>query len=157
MADKNEMSLEDVLSSIRKMVIDDEPPVLDLTDMVKPDGTIVKVKASDSSNNQDMGAFLKLAQKNAESMSDFKRKEENEEQTQQKTADSDVSTRVVVSCDVKNDASNQKQEKSEAILELLKEIAIPLIDKWIEDNLPNLAKKAMENKLREWAKRFPVE
>ena len=62
MVDKNsEMSLDEVLMSIKKMVVAEEPPVLDLTDMVKPDGSIEKIRTPDSGGS-DMGTFLKLVQ-----------------------------------------------------------------------------------------------
>ena len=65
MANNNpEMSLDEVLSSIKKMVIDSEPPVLELTDMVSENGDIVKVKSSTESQSSDMGSFLKMIQEN---------------------------------------------------------------------------------------------
>ncbi|MDR2766617.1 MAG: DUF2497 domain-containing protein [Holosporaceae bacterium] len=64
MADNSEeMSLEDVLAAIRRMVIDKEPPVLDLTDVVDADGRVVKsVPQKPSDTKSDFGSFLRLIQ-----------------------------------------------------------------------------------------------
>ena len=65
MAEKQtEMSLDEMLSSIKQMVIDKDPPVLELTDMISPDGTIIKVGngQSDCSVKNEMRDFLRLAQ-----------------------------------------------------------------------------------------------
>jgi hypothetical protein len=72
---KTEMSLDEVLSSIKKMVMDEEPPVLELTDVISKDGSINKVnkdsvapiKSADS-KNPDMSSFLRLIQENADHM-----------------------------------------------------------------------------------------
>ncbi|MDR2781155.1 MAG: hypothetical protein LBB21_01685 [Holosporaceae bacterium] len=151
MTDKNlEMSLDDVLSSIRKMMIDDEPPVLDLTDMVKPDGSIVKIK---NTENTDMGAFLKFVQENSNSTSGsasasaLNQKHLKEDFTQQlktgQLVSADISSCPVVS------SSERKVDKNEAILELLKELSEPLISKWINDNLPDIAKRS-EPLINKW-------
>ncbi|MDR1334569.1 MAG: DUF2497 domain-containing protein [Holosporaceae bacterium] len=143
MADKNsEMSLDDVLSSIKKMVIDDEPPVLNLTDMVKPDGSIVKIK---NPENTDMGAFLKLVQENANSIQDQKRMKDEYISQQMKKAP--IALTDISSCPI-NSTSEKKAEKNEAILELLKEIAEPSINKWIDNHLSDIAKRAVEEKLK---------
>lgn len=76
MADESsEMSLDDVLSSIKQMVIDKDPPVLELTDMLSSDGRIVNVKSVDGSasakssadsGNSDIKTFLQLVQSSGE-------------------------------------------------------------------------------------------
>jgi cell pole-organizing protein PopZ len=156
MTDKNEMSLDDVLSSIKRMVIDDEPPVLDLTDMLKPDGTIVKIASTDPSENQDIGTFLKLAQKNAESMSEIKREKEGYAARQLQKApliSADILSCPVTSRDERPKQRPSEPNKKEEVLELLKEVATPLIDKWLEDNLPKIVQKTVEEKLRELGQR----
>jgi cell pole-organizing protein PopZ len=157
MAEKNpEMSLDDVLSSIRKMVIDDEPPVLDLTDMVKPDGSIVKIKAADS-ENQDISSFLKLAQKNADSISEPERERKKEEYIERQLQKAPIVSTDVTSPPFSSREDNSaavEQDKKEAIMELLKEIAVPLINKWIRDNLPEITKKIVDDKIRECLKRM---
>ncbi|MDR0555635.1 MAG: hypothetical protein LBG20_01315 [Holosporaceae bacterium] len=145
MTDKtSEMSLDDVLSSIKQMVVGEEPPVLDLTDMIKPDGSIVKVKTPEV-EKRDMGAFLKLVQENVDyddgsGSNPLQLKEDNSRQQGPYI--------IVDSQDVseicKRAAENNKVPKSEIALELLKEISIPLINKWINSNLPDIAKKVME-------------
>jgi hypothetical protein len=143
MTDKNsEMSLDDVLSSIRKMVIDDEPPVLDLTDMVKPDGSIVKIK---SSENADMGAFLKLVQENTTSVPDCKRLKE--EYVSQHLKKGPVISADISSCPI-DSVSEKKIDKNEAILELLKEIAAPSVNKWVENHLQDIAGQIIEERIR---------
>ncbi|MDR0632390.1 MAG: hypothetical protein LBF54_04120 [Holosporaceae bacterium] len=157
MVDKNsEMSLDDVLSSIKKMVIDDEPPVLDLTDMVKPDGSVVKIKAADSEHS-DIGAFLKLVQKNADSISE--RKHQKEEYIAQHLQKAPIISTDVSSCPTvsKTEENSSQPNGNETILELLKEVAIPLLDKWAKDNLPDIAKNIMEEKFRELLKRVIIE
>jgi cell pole-organizing protein PopZ len=142
MVDKNsEMSLDDVLSSIRKMVIDDEPPVLDLTDMIKPDGSIVKIK---NPENADMGAFLKLVQENANSV-------QNQKSLKDECVVQHLKTPPVVSMNISgcsSSLSEKKADKNEAILELLKEVAEPSINKWIDDHLPDIARRAVEERLK---------
>ncbi|MDR2157959.1 MAG: hypothetical protein LBO02_01425 [Holosporaceae bacterium] len=152
MVDKNsEMSLDEVLSSIKKMVIDDEPPVLDLTDMIKPDGSIVKIKAVDV-ENPDMSSFLKLVQENANSVSEIKRKKE--EYLAQKLQEApiisaDVSSYPHEQKKIKND---DKSDKDDMVFDMLKKIAVPLIDKWIADNLSNIVKQeiAEDPTIKKW-------
>jgi cell pole-organizing protein PopZ len=154
MVDKNsEMSLDDVLSSIKKMVIDNEPPVLDLTDVVKPDGSVVKIKQNDP-EGADIGSFLKLAQENADLVLENKYKKE--EFIAQQLKEAPIVSVGVSSCPItsntkqkSSDFAESSDKKSEAIMELIKEIMIPLINKWMDDNLPNIAKKVVEEKFRE--------
>ncbi|MDR2268498.1 MAG: hypothetical protein LBD81_03570, partial [Holosporaceae bacterium] len=68
---KTEMSLDEVLSSIKKMVMDEEPPVLELTDVISKDGSITKLTKDNiapitslDSKNPDMSSFLRLIQEN---------------------------------------------------------------------------------------------
>jgi cell pole-organizing protein PopZ len=148
MIDKNsEMSLDEVLSSIKKMVVDEEPPVLDLTDMVRPDGSIVKVK---NSENTDMGAFLKLVQENTDSISAADQKRFKGEYVEQQ-----LKKAPVISADVSSSPffselakSEKKTDKNEAILELVKEIAEPSVNKWIENHLYDMAKQAIDEKIK---------
>jgi cell pole-organizing protein PopZ len=70
---KTEMSLDEVLSSIKKMVMDEEPPVLELTDVISGDGSIVKASKNvethqlgSGGKNPDMSSFLRLIQENAD-------------------------------------------------------------------------------------------
>ncbi|MDR2646136.1 MAG: DUF2497 domain-containing protein [Holosporaceae bacterium] len=131
----SEMSLDEVLSSIRKMVIDEEPPVLDLTDMIRPDGSIEKVRVD--SENSEMGAFLKLVQENADAVSEknFKFNEPHHRYHQ----------------------TEKESDKKETVSKLLKETSISLINKWINNNLPDIAKNVVEEKIRELLKKQSIE
>lgn len=117
----SEMSLDEVLSSIKKMVIDSEPPVLELTDMVAENGDIVKVKSSVDNSSSDMGSFLKLIQ-----------------------ANTDSSEPVLDSPKTIIDEKPVSQIKSE----FLKAIATSLIQKWIDENLPNIVKDVAEAEIK---------
>jgi cell pole-organizing protein PopZ len=148
-AHKNaEMSLDEVLSSIRKMVIDEEPPVLDLTDMIKPDGSIEKVKVGPE--NSEMGAFLKLVQENADAIGENNsRSNESYPRYHQETHDvsADAFSHSTVT------PSGKEFDKKETVSELLRETSISLINKWINNNLPDIAKNVVEEKIRELLKR----
>lgn len=117
----SEMSLDEVLSSIKKMVIDSEPPVLELTDMVAENGDIVKVKSSVDSSSSDMGSFLKLIQANTDSP--------------EPVLDS---PKTII----------DEKPVSQAKSEFLKEIASSLIQKWIDENLPNIVKDVAESEIK---------
>ena len=121
MVDKNpEMSLDEVLSSIKKMVIDTEPPVLELTDMVSENGDIVKVKSNVESQSSDMSSFLKLIQENEQTPKEMHFKAEI-----QKTSTS--------------------QDRPS---EFLKSVATPLIREWINANLPKIVKEVAEKEIK---------
>lgn len=122
MVDKNpEMSLDEVLSSIKKMVIDTEPPVLELTDMVSENGDIVKVKSETESQSSDMGSFLKLIQENERAPKE-----------------------VPLTTEVQPKASVSQDKPSE----FLKSIAAPLIREWINANLPKIVKEVAEKEIK---------
>lgn len=121
----SEMSLDEVLSSIKKMVVDSEPPVLELTDMVSENGDIVKVKSGVSNSSSDMGSFLKLIQEND---------------------DSPKPTLESPSV-VRSEQPEQRCSKAGSS-EFLKEIAISLIQKWINENLPSLVKEVAETEIK---------
>lgn len=124
---KAEMSLDEVLSSIKNMVVSKEPPVLDLTDMVAEDGSIIKV--DDSANDKNsMGAFLKLAQQSIEN----DRSERVSAETVQKG---------------KNDY-HALDSKGAVLNDIFQEIAAPIVQKWIQDNLPKLVSSLVEKELK---------
>ncbi|MDR1982481.1 MAG: DUF2497 domain-containing protein [Holosporaceae bacterium] len=143
MVDKNsEMSLDDVLSSIKKMIIDDEPPVLDLTDIVKPDGSVVKIKGLDSESS-DIGSFLKLVQENTNS--DLKNKHLKEEYVSQQLQKAPLVTTDVSSCPISSQSEKKTDEsKNSAVSDVLKEIAVPLINQWLNENLSSIINKKIE-------------
>jgi cell pole-organizing protein PopZ len=128
MTEKNsEMSLDEVLSSIKKMVIDVEPPVLDLTDMVSDDGSITKIKKT-SVGNKDMGAFLRLIQKN----SDCSDKTHN---------NNNSSKQSNCNCEI-----NPKEES--VLSEMIKNAMTPILRKWVDDNLPEMVKEIVEKEIK---------
>lgn len=126
---KSEMSLDEVLSSIKKMVVDTEPPVLDLTNMVKEDGTIVKV--GENTDEESMGTFLKLAQDHAE-------EEKKEIVTRTKKVEIDSRPK------------SQKTSKDDVMVEIFKDIATPEIKKWLDENLSEIVAEAVRPVLNEW-------
>lgn len=121
----SEMSLDEVLSSIKKMVVDSEPPVLELTDMVSENGDIVKVKSGVSNSSSDMGSFLKLIQEN------------------------DDSPKLTLESPnvVRSEQPEQRSPKAGSS-EFLKEIATTLIQQWINENLPGLVKEVAETEIK---------
>lgn len=127
---KSEMSLDEVLSSIKQMVVDAEPPVLDLTDMVTADGTVVKVGENES--EESMGAFLKLAQDSAD------------EDKQGNT--SPVKTIVERS----SPTTISKTSKDDVMTEIFKDIAAPEVKKWLDTNLSQVVSNAVRPAIHEW-------
>ncbi|MDR2068178.1 MAG: DUF2497 domain-containing protein [Holosporaceae bacterium] len=141
---KAEMSLDEVLSSIKKMVMDDEPPVLDLTDMVAQDGTVVKVKKCDQEEkNPDMSSFLRLIQEDAEDVPQDV--SDNGESPLRK-----LKTSVMASGISEQKSQNRQDhfEKDKAFADLIKEMIQPLLQKWINENLPAIASKVVEAEMR---------
>ncbi|MDR1551449.1 MAG: DUF2497 domain-containing protein [Holosporaceae bacterium] len=139
----SEMSLDEVLSSIKKMVMDEEPPVLDLTDMVGPDGSIVQIKNHNS--RLEMRTFLKMVQENVEKISEDtvvggegKRamiREESTEILQPTAGEGNVAFPVNL------------VQKDAVALEVLKEIASPWIREWVDSHLPEIIKEIVEEKI----------
>lgn len=125
---KSEMSLDEVLSSIKKMVVDTEPPVLDLTNMVKEDGTVVKV--GENETDESMGTFLKLAQDSAE---EEKRKLDKERKT-----------------DSLFPSESGKNSKNDVMVEIFKDIAAPEVKKWLDANLPKMVSDVIQPAIYEW-------
>lgn len=139
MEDNNaEMSLDEVLSSIKKMVIDEEPPVLELTDMISNDGSIVKIqKNTKDGKNQDMGSFLKLIQENQDDTQHNTKKEDNILENNENLS--------------KYQQAQKEQilsKKHDVISELIKEILPPILQKWINDNLPNIVNNIVETEVK---------
>ena len=120
-----EMSLDEVLSSIKKKVIDTEPPGLELTDMVSENGNIVKVKSGTEASSSDMGAFLKLIQENANTPTPVKEKSSSFSESQ---------------------ATTKSQDKPSS--DFLKTVATPLVREWINENLPKIVKEIAEQEIK---------
>lgn len=154
MADKKEMSLDEVLSSIKKMVVDSEPPVLDLTDMVAEDGSIVKVGENNEVAEEGMGTFLQLAHDNAD---DELRKEQKHEKTDSIKEEIPIKTEE----DLKNESQPKEENhmgeekekvsaKSDVMVEIFREIAAPEVKKWLEAKLPQIASKEVQPVINQW-------
>lgn len=135
MAEKQtEMSLDEMLSSIKQMVIDKDPPVLELTDMVSPDGTIIKLKSSHNncSSKNEMRDFLRLAQE--ESISSL-----SEDLRDEADASDSVKEELPLHETKENPMSTQKI--SITVSDVVREIASPIIKEWLDKNLENLVKE----------------
>ncbi|MDR2794802.1 MAG: DUF2497 domain-containing protein [Holosporaceae bacterium] len=144
---KSEMSLDEVLSSIKKMMIDDEPPILELTDMVSNDGSIVKIKKDNAPENKnpDIGSFLKLIQENTDSVSPKGlSKRARDEHISRSTVCSNVPERREQS----KDTSVPTPKSESTITEMIKSIMTPLIQKWLDENLHIIVKNAVESEIK---------
>ncbi len=119
-ASKAEMSLDDVLTSIKKMVIDVDPPILDLTDIVQDDGSIVQAKQSTEAN--DMKMFLHMAQEHGE-----------------ESASAELE---------KNNQALSTSKKETSVVDLLKDVATPLIQTWIDQNLAKIVSEIVEKEIK---------
>lgn len=156
MEDKNaEMSLDEVLSSIKKMVIDEEPPVLELTDMISEDGSIVKIQKNiPDSKTQDMGSFLKLIQENQDN---GLCKGKKEEVAEEKIEPSDIYEYHGFH-DVANTKNDQQKdtmkkkttlsETNDVISDLIKEMLTPILQQWINDNLQKIVSSVVEKEVK---------
>lgn len=150
MSDKqSEMSLDDVLQSIKQMVTDKEPPVLDLTDMMSPDGSIVKLKkgfdpggstpeaAANSTNNSiddkgDFSAFLNLAQANAEMATQSARSSNRAQHT-----GSNAFTEM----------SPVSEKKFQPLEKTIREIATSIIKEWLTLNLERVMRETIREEV----------
>jgi len=132
MEKQSEMSLDEVLSSIKQMVINEEPPVLELTDMVSEDGSIVKI--NDAINDpslkasKDMSSFLKMAQANG------------------KVNNSPIQD-VAVEVDPISEKQNDNNGK-EILRQLIIKMAEPLIKEWLSNNLSSIAREIVEEEVK---------
>lgn len=136
---KTEMSLDEVLSSIKKMVVDEEPPVLELTDMVSEDGKIVNLrKPTGPEKKNDMSSFLQLIQENSDKKSD------SEHVSLQ--AKEQVSPQVKEQAPLRLDnsasaaPSQQRKEGSQRnlLIDIVQASLRPILKQWLEENLRNI-------------------
>ena len=128
MTDKqSEMSIDEVLSSIKQMVIDKDPPVLELTDMISPDGAIIKVKQSET--EKDMKTFLRLAQENGAAGT-------TEEQV------------VIKTCSPVKEKKIDSVGSGSVLGEIIKEVATPLVREWLAANLPEIVRAVVAEEVR---------
>lgn len=146
---QTEMSLDEMLSSIRRMVIDKDPPVLELTDMISPDGSIVKVGSAQNScsTRDEMRSFLRLAQKESD-------------EALSKGTPSTSSDKVGVSESVEKSPTLSQSPSSPmfsekigiVISDVVREVATPFVEKWLEENLPSLVKEVVTAEIRKIVK-----
>ena len=130
----SEMSLDEVLSSIKKMVVDLEPPVLELTDMVADDGSIVNLKKQEEGQkHSDMSSFLKIIQENSENFENSA--PEEVEQKKEPVRPSHVNTPL-------------DKNKDEVLAELVQESITRLLKDWLNEHLPLIVSKAVEHEVK---------
>lgn len=165
--DQTEMSLDEMLSSIKQMVVDKDPPVLELTDMVSSDGTIVKLKNSqkNSKSKSELRDFLQRAQESGKESQLFK----DSALAKQRGRGCDQNDNEVVAaseCEFDSVSSEkikglpkhtncQNPIASNSIItvnEIVREVATPLIKDWLEKNLPKLAKEIIAAEVQKMMK-----
>lgn len=176
---QTEMSLDEVLSSIRQMVVDKEPPVLELTDMISPDGTIVKVKngQKDSKSKNELRDFLRLAQENgkdsslAKDLSSGRRQSADDKGQFEFCAGTNLAGGFTSDCKSGSECGSVPSERGKGlprhagcgnpmtsdrpeitVNEIIREVAAPLIRDWLEKNLPNLAREVVTEEIRKMIK-----
>lgn len=168
---QTEMSLDEVLSSIKQMVVDKDPPVLELTDVISSDGTIVKVKngQKDPKSQGELRDFLRLAQENGKDPSLFENSSSEKQRTacnRSKAEDRVESSSIRgFSADCESDSSEKRLPKHTAcedltasanaeitVNEIVREVAAPLIKDWLSKNLPNLVREVVTEEIRKMLK-----
>ena len=162
--EQTEMSLDEMLSSIKQMVVDKDPPVLELTDMVSSDGTIVKLKNGQKKSKckSELRDFLRLAQENgkdpqlSKDPSPAKRRIKGSESddvvvdaSESDSVSSEESGGLPKHSDCK---SPMASDGAVAVNEIIREIAAPLIKDWLEKNLPSLAKEIIAAEIQKMIK-----
>ncbi len=131
---QTEMSLDDVLSSIKQMVIDKDPPVLELTDMISSDGTIVKVKNGQDESGKPIGSETNLT--------DFLRL------AQEKGKETEVASSENSAKQVAEQKSTNGQSSTIAIDEIIREVSGPIIKDWLDKNLLGIVKEVVAVEIR---------
>lgn len=153
MAEKKEMSLDEVLSSIKKMVVDTEPPVLDLTDMVAEDGSIVKVgENGETTAEEGMGTFLQLAHDDADNERQEEEKHQKAEQDEQpkKAPEKAVSEKKLEEdCQI-SEKIGAVPNKNDVMVEIFREISAPEVKKRLDAKLPGIISEAVRPAIDQW-------
>lgn len=146
---QSEMSLDEMLSSIKQMVIDKDPPVLELTDMISPDGSIVKVGSTQDghSSKEEMRSFLRLAQKESDEVL-------SKEISSTNPGDESVSEPVEENLSrFQTKSSPEISEKMGVVIsDVVREVATPLIEKWLEENLQAMVKEVVTSEVQKLVK-----
>ncbi|MCR4623819.1 MAG: DUF2497 domain-containing protein [Alphaproteobacteria bacterium] len=165
--DQTEMSLDEMLSSIKQMVVDKDPPVLDLTDMVSSDGTIVKLKngQKNSKGKNELRDFLQRAQESGKESQLFKDsalaerrgkgcgQNDNENVSVPECEFDSASSEKIKGLPKHTDCQNPMASGSAVMVsEIVREVAAPLIKDWLEKNLPELAKEIIAAEVQKMMK-----
>ncbi len=145
---KTEMSLDEVLSSIKKMVVDEEPPVLELTDMVSEDGKIVNLrKPTGPEKKNDMSSFLQLIQENSDKKSDS----EPVSLQAKEQVSPQVKEQAPLRLDNPTSAAPSRQRKDGSQRNLLIDIVQaslrPILKQWLEENLRNIVTELVKEEI----------
>ena len=132
-----EKSLDEVLSSIKQMVTDDEPPVLELTDMVSDDGSVVKVKKDipTKDGNTDMSSFLRLIQENSDTIEE---------------ASKIVNTEQHFNCKPNENSLSGMPDYMDQnpLMETIKVVLRPILEKWVNENLREISTNVIREEVR---------
>lgn len=165
--DQTEMSLDEMLSSIKQMVVDKDPPVLELTDMISSDGTIVKLKngRKNSKKKNELRDFLQRAQESGKESQLFKDPalakrwsegcDQNDDEIvaasecESDSASSERSKKLPKHTDCQNPMAS---DNAVMVNEIIREVATPLIKNWLEKNLPALAKEIIAAEVQKMIK-----
>ncbi|MBR1734883.1 MAG: DUF2497 domain-containing protein [Alphaproteobacteria bacterium] len=138
-----EISLDEVLSSIKKMVIDETPPVLDLTEMISDDGSIVSISKnkSEQKKENEMSSFLKLIQEDTPiSTSPIT------DDITGKTTDKSISSLI-------NKTASRETIQNDILQDLIKEAITPILKEWIDKNMPNIVEKLIVTEVRNFLRK----
>ena len=137
MEKQTEMSLDDVLSSIKQMVIDDEPPVLELTERVSDDGSIITLEdaAQPAEDSNGMSAFLKMAQSTV-------------------IPDSPVKDVAVEMTPISDSSGQDCNDKKDVLRGLILSVAEPIIREWLSNNLESITRSIVEEKVNKGCDNF---
>lgn len=165
--DQTEMSLDEMLSSIKQMVVDKDPPVLELTDMVSSDGTIVKLKngQKNSKKKNELRDFLQRAQESGKESLLFKDPVLAKRWVKGRNQNDDE---VVAASECESDSASSEKNKelpkhmdcpnpmasdsAVTMNEIIREVAAPLIKDWLDKNLQSLAKEIITAEVQKMMK-----
>ena len=150
-----EMSLDEMLSSIKQMVIDKDPPVLELTDMISPDGTIVKVKRGqgDFKIKNEMRDFLRLAQEESDtSLVDTPSEVDQEKSEFAESSETEKDKPEDLHLKMTETKSITSEKMGIVVSDVVREVATPIIEKWLEKNLPNLVREIVTAEVQKMVK-----
>jgi hypothetical protein len=118
--------------------------------MIAEDGSVIKIGKSSQSaaQNPDMSSFLRRIQEDP-SVKSFPEECLRREYISRKLKTSPIVHAEVSSCPISSSGGrNGSPTKEETIAELVKEMVIPLVQRWINENLPSITGKVVETEVR---------